>query len=320
MSEPEISIVFANWNTRDYLRECLHSVMEKTIGLTYEFIVVDDGSTDGSVEMLRAEFPQVRVLVNEKNMGVAKTYNRGVALARGKYVQLLNTDMILINNAIGVLRDFLETHGGVGACAGWLRNSDMTSQVSFGDFPSFHQAIIDALFLNDIFPHSNLPNRGKHPEEGMTNPIEVDYVTGASMLIRKDLVDRFGFFDERYTSYCEETDLCYRLKHIAKQKVCFVPGAQIVHYGGGSFGKLRQYQLKLHFSSYDKFLRKHHGALYSLCTRVLYAWPYLIKLVVRFIRYLIAPVGRKGEMKAHALNAWYAIRYSLFPSETFVNQ
>jgi GT2 family glycosyltransferase len=318
--QPEISIVFTNWNTRDYMRDCIHSVREKTQGVTYEIIVVDDGSTDGSVEMLQSEFPDVKIVVNEKNLGVAKAYNRGVAQARGKYIQMLNTDMILVNNAIKILHEFLENHPEAGACGAWLRNRDMTSQVSYGNFPSLSQAFVDALFLNELFPSAGFPNRGTIPLETMNTPFETEYVTGASMLIRKNIVDEMGFFDETFTSYCEETDFCYRMKHQAKLKLYFVPDAQIIHFGGASFSKVRKYQTQLLYSGYNKFLTKHHGAAYSFLTRLLYCWHYIIQMIVRSIRYIITFGERKEGKKVKLINSWYNVRYSILINETFTGK
>ncbi|MDP2209413.1 MAG: glycosyltransferase family 2 protein [Bacteroidota bacterium] len=316
----DVSIVFTNWNTRDFMRDCINSVVEKTQGLTYEIIVVDDGSTDGSVEMLKKEFPDVKIIVNEKNLGVAKAYNRGVARVQGRYVQMLNTDMILINNAIKILLDFLENHPEAGACGAWLRNRDMSSQVSYGNFPSFSQAFIDALFLNDLFPRAGLPNRGTIPQETVKAPFETEYLTGASMLIRKGVIDEMGFFDETFTSYCEETDFCYRIKHHKKLKQYFVPAAQIIHFGGASFSKVRKYQIQLLYSGYNKFLTKHHGSMYSFFTRLLYCWHYFVKMIVRFLRYIVACGARKEEKKVTLLNSWHNVRYSILISETFTGK
>lgn len=318
--QPDVSIVFTNWNTRDFMRDCINSVVEKTQGLTYEIIVVDDGSTDGSAEMLQREFPDVKIFINEKNLGVAKAYNRGVIQARGRYVQMLNTDMILVNNAIKILYDFLENHPEVGACGAWLRNRDMSSQISYGNFPSFSQALIDALFLNDFFPQAGLPNRGAVPQETMQTPFETEYVTGASMLIRKRIIDDMGFFDETFTSYCEETDFCYRMKHHKKLKLYFVPAAQIIHFGGASFSKVRKYQIQLLYSGYNKFLTKHHGSIYSFFTRLLYCWHYFVKMIVRFFIYLTDYGKRKEEKKIRLLYAWYNVRYSILINETFTGK
>ena len=314
---PDVSIVFTNWNTGGLLRDCIHSIYSKVEGLTYEIIVVDDGSTDDTVGMLKREFPEVQVIVNERNIGVAKSYNRGVAAAKGRFVQILNTDMLLVNNTPKILMDFLEQHPNVGACAGWLRNRDMTSQVSYGMFPSFPQAIVDAFFLNDFFPRAGLPSRGMYPDERNTEPMEVEYACGASMLVRKEIVDSLGFFDERFTSYCEETDFCYRVKHEAHLDVYFVPAAQIIHFGGASFKKARKYQIQLMCSSFDKFLTKYHGSVYSFCTRLLYAWHHGVKLMTRTLRYIFSP---SKEKKDYLLNAWYVVRYSIAPNEDFTGK
>jgi len=316
----DVSIVFTNWNTRAYLRDCIHSVIAHTTGITYEIIVVDDGSTDGSVEMLRTEFPDVIQVVNGRNIGVAKSYNRGVAVARGRFIQMLNSDMILIDNAIKVLVDFLQLHADVGACGGWLLNRDMTSQISFGRFPSFAQAIVDALFLNDLFPKAGFPNRGAYPDESLTEPFEAEYVTGASLLIRKEIIDRMGFFDEQYTSYCEETDFCYRVRREMGLKLFVVPAARIIHFGGVSFGKVRKYQIQLQYSGYDKFLTKHHGKVYSFCTRVLYSWHYFVKMILRFGRYIVSSGEKRNERRNQFLNACYIVRYSLMPTEKFAGK
>lgn len=311
-SQPTVSIVFTNWNTCDMMRDCIRSVKEKTSGVSYEIIVVDDGSTDGSVDMLKRNFPEVRLVVNEENIGVAKAYNRGVAIARGRYIQMLNTDMLFVQNSIKILVDFLESHPEAAACGGRLRNRDMSSQVSIGCFPSFTEALVGALFLRELFPAAKLPNRGIVPEEKISRPFEVEYPTGADMLIRKSVIDEIGFFDERFTSYCEETDFCYRIRHHTPYKLYFVPESEIIHFGGASFKNVREYQIRLMYSSYDKFFRKHHGMFYSLVTRSLYALQYAIRLVFRSGVYVI----RSGEdRKRQAIEAAWHIRYSLFPRE-----
>ena len=309
---PDVSIVFTNWNTRDLMKECILSVKEKSSGFTYEIIVVDDGSTDGSVEMLTQEFPDIRLVVNERNLGVSRSYNRGVAEASGSYVQMLNTDMKFIHNAIKVMLDFLEHHPEAAACAGKLRNIDMSPQISYGNFPSMTEALVGALFLTQVFPRARLPRRGILPQERDREPIETEYLCGADMLVRKSVIDTIGFFDERYTSYCEETDFCYRVLHETPLKLFYVPDAEIVHFGGMAFKDLREFQIQLIYSSYDKFLRKHHGALYSIITRWLYAFQYGLKTVVRFLGFLF---HRRTAERRSLLEATWHVRYALFPCD-----
>ena len=309
-NKPDVSIVFTNWNVRDLLRDCLRSVYEKTKDLTYEIIVVDDGSTDGSVEMLRREFPEVKLVINERNLGVAKSYNRGVAVTSGRFIQMLNTDMVLINNAIKILMDFLENHPEAAACAGKLRNRDMSPQISYGSFPSFTQALVDVLFIKELLPFLPVPSLGVSPDDSITEPIEVEYLSGADMMIRREVIEKIGFFDELYTSYCEETDFCYRILHKTNWKLFFVPAAEIVHFGGMSFQHVREYQLQLLYSSYNKFFKKHHGVLYSVATRWLYALQYSIRFIFRVLAGLME---RTEEKKQKIVEAFWHVKYSLFP-------
>jgi GT2 family glycosyltransferase len=285
------------------------------VGITYEIVVLDDASTDGTPDMVRKEFPEVKLIVAQKNLGFAGANNSAVQLATGRYVLLLNSDTLLLNNAIKALVDFLDTHLEVGVCGGWSKNSDLTSQVSFGHFPSFHQAVVDAFFLNDLFPNFHLPNMATRPDGSTCQPIEVDYVTGALLLTRKELIDQLGLFDKRFEAYCEEVDFCYRVRREGKQSVYFVPQAKIIHLGGASYRQLGKRKIQIHYSSYNKFLRKYHGIAYAFCTRVLYAWHYVVKMVVRVLRYILSSREKRQEKKSQLLDAWFIVRYSLVPNE-----
>jgi GT2 family glycosyltransferase len=309
---PDVSIVFTNWNTRDLMRDCIHSVREHSSGFVYEIVVVDDGSTDGSVDMLTKEFPETRIVRNERNLGVARSYNRGFAAATGRYVQMLNTDMLFIHNAIRIMYDFLESHPEAAACAGKLRNADMSVQVSYGRFPSLFEALVGALFLPEMFPNAGLPQRGILPRDDDRGPIESEYLCGADMLIRKSVIDTVGPFDELYTSYCEETDFCYRVLRETGMKLYYIPQAEIIHFGGASFKSVRAFQLQLMYSSYDKFLKKHHGAAYSLVTRWMYAFRFAVKAIVRLMIFLIRPESDRWRYFVEAL---LHARFAIFPRE-----
>jgi GT2 family glycosyltransferase len=307
----DVTILLTTWNGKDLLRAALTSVRETTSGVSTEIIVVDDASTDGTADMVREEFPDVHLRVLRENVGFVRANNIGAASASGRYLFLLNTDTILVNNAVGILASYLDRQARVGVCGAWLRNRDLSSQISYGSFPSFSQALVDAFFLNDLFPSLHLPNRGRAPSGSRDAvPRAVDYVTGAALLTRRDLVQRLGLFDEQFEAYCEEVDFCHRVHTVAGLATHFVPDAHIIHLGGGSYGNVSRRRVRIQFQSYNTFLRKHHGAVYAWGTRLLYAWHYAVKLLVRAFQAMVT----RGDAQRLAMSqAWYALRYSLAP-------
>ena len=294
------------------LGNCLQSVIERTRDLSYEIIVVDDASTDESAAMVRARFPHVRLVERAVNGGFVRANNYGVQHAKGEYVLLLNSDTVLLNDALAILAAYLDGHAGAGICGGWLTNDNGGSQVSFGSFPSLGQASVDALFLNDLFPSCNLPNRGVRPPSSASRPRTVEYVTGAALMCRRELIDRVGLFDERFQAYCEEVDFCYR---VLKEgySTAFVPSARILHYGGASYGRLGRQKIQIHYTSYNLFLTKYHGRAYAFLTRVLYAFHYTVKLVLRTVRFILAFRTPRAPRSQAVLEAWYTVLYSLKP-------
>jgi hypothetical protein len=310
---PLLTILVTNWNGRAVLRDCLRSIYEKTAGLSFEVIVVDDASTDDSVQMVTKDFPQVELVAGKTNVGYVRANNLGVTRAKGKYVLLLNSDTYLLDNALKTLVDFMETNPSAGVCGCWLKNINSSSQVSFGSYPSFLQAIVGATFLPELFPAWRLPNRGVKPVVQTMEPQEVDYITGADLLTRKSLIDQMGLFDERFTAYCEETDYCYRVKHTARQSVTFVPSAVIIHLEGASYNKIGRRKTRIYYRSTNLFLEKHHGVLYALATRLVYGWTHFVKLIVRSAMVAFVPAVKKPEMKNRVSDSWYAFVYSLFP-------
>ncbi|HUI10947.1 MAG TPA: glycosyltransferase family 2 protein [Bacteroidota bacterium] len=310
---PAVSILITTWNGIELVRDCLGAVAARTAGIDYETIVVDDASTDETAAMLGRDFPAVRLLVRPINGGFVRANNDGVRAARGQYVFLLNSDTLLLNNAVKILADYLDANPGVGVCGGWLTDRDGSSQVSYGDPPSLAQALADALFLNDLFPALGLPNRGVAPRAAAGRPMPVGYITGADLMIRRSLVERIGLFDERYEAYCEEVDLCRRVRTAGGSMVHFVPEARICHLGGYSYGKRGKRHVQLQSISTRRYLVKHHGALYATLVLALYAWHYAVKGAVRSLRVPLSSPGHRVDRRAAALGAWYRVRYSLRP-------
>jgi hypothetical protein len=313
-----VTVLIANWNGRDVLGECLRSLVRQTVGLRYEIVVVDDASTDGSAEMVRREFPGVRLALQEVNSGFVRANNAGAEIARGRYILLLNSDTVLVNNAVLIMAEYLDRHEEVGACGGMLLSPDGTPQISFGCAPSLRQALVDALFLNDLFPRLHLPARGVIPREDITTPFAVEYVSGADLMIRKDCVGRSGLFDTSFEAYYEEVDLCRRVRARGTMEVHFIPGARIIHIGGFSYGKMGRRRIAMQCRSQKTFLRKYHGGPYTTTVLVLFAWHYALKLAFRSAMWSVSRGARKAFWREGAHDAWYSVLSSLGPGRRTV--
>ncbi|MCX5783504.1 MAG: glycosyltransferase family 2 protein, partial [Elusimicrobia bacterium] len=221
-----VSVVLVSYNTKELTLAALASVFEKTSGVSFEVIVVDNASSDGSAEMIRADFPQVRLIENKENRGFGAANNAGIKTARGKYIFLLNTDAILLNNGIELFFKFMESpqNLGFGCIGAVLIDGAMKPQISGGKFPSLTGAIISNFFFGFIFPHFYR----KFFYKQSPRPQITDYVLGADMFIRRSALDTAGMFDEDFFLFYEEAELSHRFA--AKgYKSAIIAGPQIIH-------------------------------------------------------------------------------------------
>lgn len=252
----DLSVIVVNWNTRELLRACLTSVKRHTAGLEYELIVVDNGSSDGSPEMVRAEFPEAVRIENPDNRGFAAANNQGIRAAKGRAVLLLNSDTELTENSLLKLYRFLFSREEIGAAGGRLVYAGGASQWSYGFEPS-----VGRMFWITISGLLGI-SRGRKPgavvPEGVDRPIPVEYVVGADLMVRKSVLDQVGLLDESFFAYFEETDLCARIRQ-AGSEVWFTPETSIVHRVGSSFGPESLPRLRIYYVSLFRYLQKHRG-------------------------------------------------------------
>lgn len=312
-TNPRISVLVANWNGREVLPACLRSIPIHTRSVSYEIIVVDDASTDESVEIIRRDFPDVRLVVSPVNLGFVGANNLGVKEASGEFILLLNSDTELKEDAIGTLVAFMDAHPEAGICGPALFTDDGRPQVSYGWPPSLLPAAVDAFFLNDLFPRAGFPSRGVPPDPTRTSPFPVHYVSGAALLIRSSLVAQCGLFDPLFKAYCEEVDLCQRVRTRTGLACFIVPEARIMHYEGKSYGRLGAGRIRIMYESYDRFMVKYHNRTYAFVTRLLFAWHYAVKLAIRVVRWLPATAPTRLLRSGEVRQAWYHVRYSLWP-------
>jgi len=251
----DLSIIIVNWNTRDLLIQCLKSLQQTFQRLKMEIFVVDNGSTDGSGEAVRAKFPEVIFIENRLNLGFARANNQAMRLSKGRYILLLNPDTQVKEGAIEILKAFMDHHPVAGAVGAQLVNSDGSKQNSIANFPSLATELINKSLLRWLFP-------GRFPgkERAYSEPIEVDSVIGACMMVRREAMDQVGLLDEDYFLFLEETDWCYRFRK-ARWKVCHHPQAEVYHFQGKSAGKDKKRAKVEYYRSRYQFFKKNRGLL-----------------------------------------------------------
>jgi len=254
----DVSIIIVAWNVRQLLRDCLKSVYEQTKGVDFEVIYVDNASTDGSVQMVREHFPDVRIIENERNQGFIKANNQAIRIARGRYVLLLNSDTVLLNNAIAKTVEFADANPQAAVVGCKVLNPDLTLQRTCFMFPSVLNLFLAATYLYKIFPKSRFFGREHMTWWDFNDAREVETICGCFSLVRKQAIDKVGLMDERYFVYGDDPDWCYRFKK-AGWKVMFSPEGRIIHYGGQTTSqKARAFRLQLEGSKLI-FMKLHRS-------------------------------------------------------------
>lgn len=256
----DLSIVIVNWNTRNLLDKCLGALPEATGGWVHEIIVVDNGSTDGSAAMVRARHPGVRLVENEENVGFVCATNQGIALSRGRYVLLLNSDTVAPPGSLARMVAFMEDHPDAGAVGPKLINPDGSFQASYARFPTLLSESLSAFGLNRRLYGPYHPSPSPRADD---RPGPVDWLPGACLLLRRQTLDIVGPLDEGFWMYSEDTDLCYRI-HRAGWNVYYLPDVEIVHFGGASSKQCRPESVGRLYRSKIRFFRKHYGFLPAL--------------------------------------------------------
>ncbi len=232
-----ISIIIVSYNTSDLLRKCLKSIDAACRKEEMEVIVVDNDSSDDSAIMVETEYPRVKLIANEDNKGFAAANNQAFAVASGDYLVLINPDSVIENDALENAVGFMRENPGCGISGGLLLTEGGSPAPSARRFPNGMTKFFTISGLASLFPGRGIFSRHEFGGFDHRRPLEVDWVPGAFTVIRKEVLEETGGFDERFFLYYEETDLCLRAK-ARGWKVYFYPGARIRHVGGASGRKL----------------------------------------------------------------------------------
>jgi hypothetical protein len=264
----DLSVIILNWNTKDDTRDCLNSLVHRQHRHAVEIIVADNASSDGSCEMLAEEFPQVPLVVHSTNLGFCAGNNRAVPGATGRFVLFLNSDTVVVEDALDRLVDFMDENPDVGIAGPKLLNRDGSLQYSCRRFPNLGAGLFRNTPLGRLFPKNRFAQDYLMQDWDHATVRDVDWVSGAALCIRREALEQTGGFDEGYYMYCEDVDLCYR----AKQKgwrVVYFPHAVIYHMIGRSSDQVPTRMTYFFHRSMYRFYRKHYAAKTPLYVRPL---------------------------------------------------
>ncbi|MBI4655554.1 MAG: glycosyltransferase family 2 protein [Elusimicrobia bacterium] len=265
---PEVSIIIVNWNTRDYLKQCLQAIRDNVKDTIYEVIVVDNNSQDGSVDMVRNDFPEVKLIKNTTNLGFAKANNQAIILSKGEYVLILNPDTIVFSKVIEDMVKFMDKHPKAGACGPKLL--DGNGKVVFPGvfFPTLKEGFGRDTILRKIFPALFSDDREKRFDCDKIQKVERLY--GCCMLVRRKTIEQVGLMDERMFLSFEEPEWCLRMQK--NWEIYYFPQVQIIHYGAQSKLQINQLEAYLHARRSEYvFYRKRYGIIPVLFLRFLVA-------------------------------------------------
>lgn len=251
MRNLDVSIIIVNYNTKKLLCGCLESIFTHTKRINYEVVIVDNASSDGSEKYVKELFPSVRWINSGSNLGFGRANNLGAECANGKYLMFLNSDTILLNDAVSLLFDYMETNmakNNLGAVGAYLLDRNGNVNISFSNFPT-PKSEFSYLWRKFSHKHIETSNSDKY----------VDCISGADLFISRELFLKVGGFDAKIFMYYEETDLQYRLSKMGlKRRI--ISGPLIVHLEGGSFKSkgLSFNRFKMSQTSYNYYLKKHY--------------------------------------------------------------
>jgi GT2 family glycosyltransferase len=258
-----VSVIVVSHNTRAYLERCL-----RLLGESHEVIVVDALSSDGSRELVQDRFPHVRLVELDENPGYGGALNRGIALASGAHLVLMNGDAWPQEGAVERLVSFAESEPRAGAVGPRLLNPDGTLQPSVRGFPTLWRLATEYLFLRWLGPRTRVLNAFYGAGFDHRSQRDAEFLVGAVLLVRRAAFDEIGGFDERFFMFNEEVDLCYRAR-AAGWNVVFWPGAEFTHVGGASTAPIGPRMYREQLRSHLLFLDKHRGAVQAECGRKL---------------------------------------------------
>lgn len=279
----DVSIIIVNYNNFSMLNNCLESIASYTTEIDYEIIIIDNNSTEGSVERITDKFENITLIKNKKNRGFAAANNQGFRIAKGIYILLLNNDTILFENSIKKVLDFAETFDDPVFVGCQLINEDRTYQSTVVQFPTIWNSFTENFFIYKLFPKWSFTNKYFQNYLSKDSSFQVDVVKGAFLFSKRTDILALNGFDERFFFYSEETDLCYRFKNELNGKIYFYPQTSIIHLGGKKEIKNSWQVFKYLSIGKIKYFQKHFAGFKYFLAIIVHYLGYLARVFLYFI-------------------------------------
>lgn len=287
----ELSIIIVTWNSIDYTRACLESIRRGAPAVDMEIIVVDNNSSDGTADFIQGNFPEVRLIRNQINEGFARGNNRGIQACCGRYIALINSDVIVHSACLSRLHAFMEANPTIGIAGPAMLGSGGELRRSCMRFPTLWGSFCRALALDSVFKHSAFFARLLMGDFRHDRVMDVEVLNGWFWIVRREALQPVGELDERFFMYGEDIDWCFRF-FSAGWRVVFYPEAEATHYGGASSANApTRFYVEMQKANVE-FWKKHHGHVAS-CVYLAIQWLHQILRVVGYgVTYLLTSKSR----------------------------
>jgi GT2 family glycosyltransferase len=284
----DVSVVIVNWNTKTLLLDCIRSLYDTTLTRRMEVIVVDNASTDGSVEAVEHCFPNVTMICNDMNLGFAKANNIGIGASSGKYVCLVNSDIKVLDGCIESMCAYMNTHPAIGLLGPQILNKDLSLQSSCGELPSVKSSLMQALMLDKLLPRLRYCRNRFMDDFDHRTLRHVETLSGCFLMARREALDQVGPLDERFFFYAEDVDWCKRF-HNAGWPLVFYPGGRAIHYGGASSAAAPTKFLIEMERANMQYWRKHHSWIANQTVAAITIAHYWLRIWIWAMIYLFRP-------------------------------
>ena len=290
--EPNISVIIVSWNTRELLLQCLRTIEKAASDIELEITVVDNGSSDGSAELVQTQFPMVLLIQNNGNVGFAAANNQAIRQSRSTYICLVNSDVEVFPNTFLSLLHYLQKNPRVGMVGPRILNPDGSLQASCRKYPNIWNTLCSSFALHALFPQSSFFSGGFMDFWNHDEVRSVDVLSGCFWMVRKQAIEDVGLLDEGFFMYAEDIDWCKRF-HDAGWDVVLYPGAEAIHYGGASSSNapVRFYVEML--KARKRYWKKHHNLLQRFVLTVVSVLGLALRVVIYASMVLAIPHRRK---------------------------